>query len=174
MIPILRSITKGQTSRRSRQNNFVVPVAFLVLLLLVGQAFWLSNNSYLFAPFEVSRVDCEICNKLGTIRDPDNARIRKMCPACFGIGYKSIRRFDDQDVVCAACGGLGRLEENGTWRTCLRCDARGLHRAGDWKEIVELELLDVTEVVPESTNSAPAVSEPETPNIEPSPLNLQP
>ena len=167
MIPILRGMTKGQTYRGGRRNNFVMPVAMLVMLLLVGQAFWLSRNSHMFAPFAVSRIDCETCAKLGTIRDPDNARIRQMCPACFGVGFKNIRRFDDQDVICLACGGMGRLEENGQWRNCLRCGGRGLHRAGDWKEIVEL--LEAPEYIPETTNGAP-----ETFNIEPSTLNHQP
>lgn len=161
MIPNLRSMTKGQASQQGRQNYFVAPVAFLVILLLVGQAFWLSRNTHMFAPFAVSRVDCENCDKLGTLRDPNNSRIRLMCQACFGVGYKNIRRFDEQDVICLACGGLGRLEDNGIWRNCLRCDSRGLHRAGDWKEIVEL--LEVPELIPENTNGAP-----ETLNLEPS------
>jgi hypothetical protein len=34
-----------------------------------------------------------------------------MCPACYGVGYHTIRRFSEADVLCPACLGLGRLED---------------------------------------------------------------
>lgn len=145
MIRILRNITKGEVYRSGRRNSFVMPVAMMVIAVLAGQAFWLSRNSHMFAPFEVIRIDCDHCTKFGTVRDPDNPRIRAMCPVCFGVGYTSVRRFDELDVVCLACGGMGRIDdqEDGTWRTCRRCDGRGLHRANDWQEIIEVEEADL-------------------------------
>ncbi len=139
MIPNFRGLTKGETHRRGQRNNFIAPVALAVLVMLIGQGFWLTRNSHMFMPFEVSRVDCMECGRLGTVRDPDNQRIRTMCPACYGIGYHSVRRFDEKDALCLACAGIGRLKTDEGWRTCRRCDGRGMHRIGDWKEIVELE-----------------------------------
>jgi hypothetical protein len=171
MIPILRGMTKGMTRSGGRRNNFVLPVGILVGLLLIGQAFWLSRNNHLFVPFEVSRIDCVECARIGTVRDPENPSIRRMCQACFGVGYHQVRRFDEQDVLCAACGGAGRVDEDGTWRTCRRCDGRGLHRINDWQEMVDVIDLDDLAIIPENgvegtpvtpaPESAPAVENPE-------------
>ena len=140
MFPTLNELTKGQPRQR-RKNVFIAPVGILVVLFLVGQAYWLSQNGYLFAPFALSKVDCDYCQKLGVVRDEQNPRIMKMCPVCFGVGHHQIRRFDKEDVLCSACGGMGRFDEQGVWRSCKRCDGRGLHRINDWKEIVDLEVM---------------------------------
>lgn len=138
MIPILKAMTKGGTGR-GKKNNFILPVAMLGMLILVGQAYWLTDNRQLFAPFAISRIPCDYCAKMGVVRDGDDVRITRMCQACFGVGYKTIRGFDELDVVCAACGGLGRLKEQEEWRTCQRCDGRGIHRADDWERVVQSE-----------------------------------
>lgn len=138
MLPILRGMTKGST-RGSGRNRFVAPVAFLVLLILIGQAFWLTENRALFSPFAIDRIPCDKCARRGTVRDAADSRIVTMCPVCFGIGSHMIRWFDDLDVVCAPCGGMGRVDEEGVWRTCRRCDGRGLHRANDWQKIVPVD-----------------------------------
>ncbi len=138
MLPILKGMTKGST-RSGGRNRYVAPVALLVLLILVGQAFWLSGNRELFAPFTTTRIPCDHCAHRGTLRDAHDQRVMRMCPVCFGVGSKTLRRFDDQDVVCAACGGMGRIEEEEIWRTCRRCDGRGLHRADDWEKTVPVE-----------------------------------
>ena len=40
-----------------------------------------------------------------------------------------IRPFDAQDVICSACGGMGRIETDaGGAETCPRCDGRGFVR----------------------------------------------
>lgn len=138
MLPNLDGLTKGQ-SRKGRGNNFMLPVASLALLFLAGQAYWLSHNTHMFAPFAMTRIDCDTCGKTGVVRDPDNAQIMKMCPVCFGVGYHNIRRFDEEDAVCAACGGMGRTDIGGAWRTCERCEGRGLYRLNEWRQIVEIE-----------------------------------
>ena len=138
MLPILRGMTKGQV-RRGRKNNYVLPVALLVLLFLVGQMFWLNSNRHMFAPFATSRIECDHCARVGVIRDPTDSRKMSMCQACFGVGYKVVRTFDESEVLCAPCGGIGRLKENKQWRTCQRCDGRGLHRADDWKMLIDVE-----------------------------------
>jgi hypothetical protein len=138
MIPLLKGLTKGQP-RSGKRNQFVAPVALMVTLFLVGQAYWLSKNSYIFTPFSITKIDCDNCFKVGVVRDEENSRIMKMCPACFGVGSHTIRRFDEQDVLCVACGGIGRLESHGEWRFCNRCNGRGMHRMNDWKKIVEVE-----------------------------------
>jgi len=172
MIPILRGMTKGTTRRGGRSNNFVLPVGILVGLLLLGQAFWLSRNNHLFVPFEITRINCVECTRLGTIRDPENPEIRTMCPTCFGVGYHTVRRFDDEDVLCAACGGAGRVEEDDVWRTCRRCDGRGLHRANDWKEIVDI--IDVKDLPAASVQAVDAAPETPAPESAPPAENLEP
>jgi hypothetical protein len=138
MLPILKGITKG-SPRRGERNRYLMPVALLVMLFLIGQVFWLSSNRHLFSPFAIQRILCPACAKSGTVRDPENNRIVTMCPACFGVGYNTIRFFDEMDAVCAACGGIGRLSDEADWRTCQRCDGRGAHRANDWQRIMPVE-----------------------------------
>jgi len=154
MLPILKGMTKGSTRTSGRQNNYVMPVAALVVLFLVGQGFWLSRNTHLFTPFSVKRIDCDSCSKVGVVRDENDSRIMKMCPSCFGVGYHSVRRFDDLDIICAACGGLGRLDADGVWRTCERCEGRGVHRNSEWKTIVGLVTAE-----PEEDSSQPSTKE---------------
>lgn len=137
MRSLFKNLTKG-TRRDHRRNQYVAPVAMLVFLVLIGQFFWLSDNREMFTPFAIARFPCDMCAKRGTIRDAGDQQIVKMCPACFGVGSKMVRRFDANDVMCAPCGGMGRLEEDGVWRTCQRCDGRGLHRADDWKRVIPL------------------------------------
>ena len=136
-------MTKGGTGDRHR-NRYIAPVAFLVMLILLGQAFWLSENRTLFSPFAISRVPCAKCGKFGMVRDEADTSIMKMCQVCFGVGYHAVRKFDDLDGLCAACGGMGRVEEEGAWRTCRRCDGRGVHRLDDWKKVMPVEPAAVT------------------------------
>jgi len=161
MLPILKGMTKGSTHSSGRQNNYVMPVAALVVLFLVGQGFWLSRNTHLFSPFSIKRIDCDQCSKVGVVRDENDSRIMKMCPSCFGVGYKSVRQFDDLDIICAACGGLGRLDDHGVWRTCERCEGRGVHRNSEWKTIVGMVAVDTTELTiqPPSSNTQ-SIAEP--------------
>lgn len=143
MLPILKGMTKGSTRASGRRNNFIMPVVTLALLFLIGQGFWLSRNTHLFTPFSVKRIECDHCARVGVVRDEHDSRIMKMCPVCFGVGYHSVRRFDDQDAICAACGGMGRLESSGIWRNCERCGSRGVYRLDEWETIVNVEVVEV-------------------------------
>jgi hypothetical protein len=158
MIPSFRNLTKGSV-QHGRKNNYVMPVAMLTLLFLVGQVYWLSDNRHRFTPYRVARLPCDTCMKLGQVRDAEDGQRLVMCPTCFGVGHKQVRYFDDLDVICAACGGMGRLREgtNQVWRTCERCDGRGLHRDEAWERMVEVE----TYVVPPQAPPADASSAPE-------------
>lgn len=138
MFPLLKGLTKGQV-RHGNRNNYIMPVAALAILFLVGQVYWLSSNKHMFAPFAIARIDCDHCAKVGVVRDPDNPSLMSMCPVCFGVGYHSVRRFDDNDAICAACGGMGRTDIGGNWRTCERCQGRGVFRLNDWQTVVETE-----------------------------------
>jgi len=180
MLPTLKGMTKGQV-RRGRKNSYVIPVAFLVILFLIGQIFWLDSNRHMFMPFSIAKLDCDYCTKLGIVRDPNDSRIMAMCQVCFGVGYKMIRKFDELDVVCAACGGMGRIDEDGRWRTCQRCDGRGIHRADDWKRIVEVDermkngnqLSTFNTDLLKGTNEPPASPDPHIPNPEHRTLNTE-
>jgi DnaJ-class molecular chaperone len=132
------------------------------VLFLVGQALWLTQNKYLFAPFSINRVDCLHCQKVGVVRDAQDNSIMKMCPQCFGVGYHMMRVFDEEDIVCAACGGMGRTDISGAWRNCERCEGRGMIRLDDWTKVVDVEPGAVNNV-PESTVN----SQHSTSNIQP-------
>jgi hypothetical protein len=139
MLPILKGMTKGSTRGQRGRNRYIAPVAALVMFILIGQVFWLSSNRDMFSPFSISRIPCATCAKFGMVRDEVDSSIMKMCPVCFGIGYNTVRRFDELDGICAACGGMGRVDEDGAWRTCNRCDGRGVHRLEVWQKIVPVE-----------------------------------
>lgn len=142
MIGLFKTLTKGQV-KKNRSNNFIIPVALLVMLFLVGQRYWLDDNKYLFLPFSTSRMNCEECQKTGIVRDKDNQQIKKMCPSCFGVGYHIFRRFDERDAICPACGGMGRTDIDGEWGLCERCDGRGIFRMNEWREFVEIDDVDL-------------------------------
>ena len=119
---------KPPNRQRSAYIFLITMVGGLVLFL---QWQWLGQNRYLFAPFAIQRVECDLCGKTGRVPKPDANNELEMCPACYGVGYHTIRRFDESEVLCAACLGLGRLEgQEGFWRTCRRCDGRGLIQSG--------------------------------------------
>lgn len=141
MIRLFKTLTKGQV-KQGRSNNFILPVALLVILFLVGQRYWLDDNKYLFLPFSTSRMNCEVCQKTGIVRDRDNSQIKLMCPSCFGVGYHIFRRFDDRDAICPACGGMGRTDIDGDWGLCERCDGRGIFRMIEWEEFAEIDKVD--------------------------------
>ena len=120
--------------------------AYVLLIMMVGgfvlfmQWRWLGENRHLFAPFSIQRIECEVCGKTGQVPKPGANNVLEMCPACYGVGYHTIRRFNEADVLCPACLGLGRLEdEDESWRTCRRCDGRGLIEAGEEREEGEEE-----------------------------------
>ncbi|HMP72702.1 MAG TPA: hypothetical protein PKE55_05500 [Kiritimatiellia bacterium] len=133
MLPIrtiLRNATRGPRRFERKKNNMVMPVALLVLLFLIGQAFWLQQNKHKFRPFAIQRITCDHCQKIGLIPDPRQEQRLVMCPRCFGVGFNSVRRVHDLDMLCLACDGLGRLYDRdlAAFRTCRRCDGRGMNR----------------------------------------------
>lgn len=97
--------------------------------VLVAQMFWVTKNQYRFAPFAIDRIKCELCGGTGLVPEGDKANAPLvLCQACFGVGVHYIRRVDENDVLCAPCEGMGRVPEGEEWRTCRRCDGRGLVR----------------------------------------------
>lgn len=75
------------------------------------------------------RISCHRCEASGIVYTQDGQRVP--CPVCYGVGYRVVRYFDDNDRTCPLCGGMGRAEdfETGEVGTCPRCDGRGLiHR----------------------------------------------
>lgn len=99
-------------------------------LTLFGQMVWVSKNQHMFKPFSIERIRCHPCEGTGVLPDPARNNANRMCGACFGIGYHMVRRFDEADVMCPACEGLGRVQAEGEdWRTCRRCDGRGIIRS---------------------------------------------
>lgn len=103
-----------------------------VLALLQGA--WIVRNEDKFRPlllqFQLEKFECLNCNGRGVVRDPEQFEKVEMCPVCFGVGSRQVRRFSKQENMCPACVGMGRLIEgpDGEARICRRCGGRGLIR----------------------------------------------
>lgn len=126
--PQVRRPVRREDPRRWMYILAVVAVCGVTLIL---QIFWTAQNKHKFAPYAIERVVCDHCRGLGVLskRDKQGVQQLHLCPACYGIGARQIRRMDEDDVLCPACGGFGRVEnEDGSWRWCPRCDGRGLIR----------------------------------------------
>ena len=124
-----RKATRRVTDRQ--RMAFIMLVAAVGGFVLFLQWRWLEGNQHLFAPFSIQRITCDHCAKTGQVPKEGANNVLVMCPSCYGVGYHTVRRFDSRDVLCPACLGMGRLEEkDGTWRTCRRCDGRGLIQSG--------------------------------------------
>jgi DnaJ-class molecular chaperone len=74
------------------------------------------------------QVQCEHCESRGVVESPENPAKLELCPICFGLGSHLVRPLDEHDVLCPACGGLGRLydADSGLARDCRRCLGRGM------------------------------------------------
>ena len=126
-----RKRTKEPVRNNRQRSSIILLVGMVGGFVLFLQWRWLGDNKTLFAPFSIQRIHCEVCAKTGRVPDPEVNNALVMCPSCYGIGYHTIRRFDEAEVLCPACLGMGRLEDkDGAWRTCRRCDGRGLIRSG--------------------------------------------
>jgi hypothetical protein len=132
------SLHIGPRRRRARDDPrravYILAVVVACGITLILQVFWTAENRHKFAPFAIERVRCDVCRGLGVLSKPDEKGGRQlhMCPACFGLGARSIRRMDEHDALCPACVGFGRVEdEDGSWRWCRRCDGRGFVRQED-------------------------------------------
>lgn len=129
MIPMPR-YKKMREKPDSRRSIYILGVVAICGITLVGQVFWVAKNQFRFAPFAIERIRCEECGGSGMISRPDSNGVKRLylCEACFGIGSRQIRRVDEDDVLCPACIGFGRVEDENGWRWCKRCGGRGLVR----------------------------------------------
>lgn len=123
----------------------------LVLPLLLGVALlqwrWIARHRTslfkLSAAWYVERLPCELCGVTGMIRADEMPMVLQICPVCLGRGAAYIRRTDKLDVICPACGGMGRiLDGPGEAHYCERCGGRGLIRV---QEIEENAAFDSTQ-----------------------------
>ena len=122
---------KIKAPTRQQRSSIIALVIMVGGFVLFLQWKWLGQNNHLFAPFSIERIVCEHCGKTGRVPKEGANNVLEMCPACYGVGYHTLRRFEENEVLCPACLGLGRLEDrDGHWRTCRRCDGRGLIRSG--------------------------------------------
>ncbi|MCS6771707.1 MAG: hypothetical protein NZ740_06730 [Kiritimatiellae bacterium] len=128
---IRRRIPRRRPIRDSRRTASILAVVAVCAVTVVLQIFWTARNTHKFAPFSLERISCDACAGLGVVSvpKPEGGRRLEMCPACYGVGARQVRRFDEFDRLCPACAGTGRVEnEDGTWRWCERCGGRGLIR----------------------------------------------
>lgn len=139
MLPI-ESKAKKKRKKEPKRNDprrqlYILGIVAACGLALIGQTYWVSKNKVRFAPFAIERVRCDECKGLGLVSRPsaDDSKRLVMCEACFGLGSRQIRRIDDEDSLCPACVGFGRVDsgDDGTWRWCRRCGGRGLIRPPD-------------------------------------------
>ena len=126
------SILRVKRKFKIPQHTILGPVIIVVFVALVMQANWTRRNQRLFRGMMsgLERVACQYCRGIGTIMDEDETdrQTALHCPVCYGVGFRFIRRLDENDKLCPACGGMGRLQDpdTGHFRTCNRCDGRGL------------------------------------------------
>jgi hypothetical protein len=118
-----------------------MPVALVAVAVLIAQWFWVSRHQHMFQPFKVERIQCWYCGHTGVVHEPEDNPELSTCPVCYGVGGRQVRRFDREDKLCPACEGMGRLEDAAAgWRTCKRCDGRGLIRdAPPWHGAAVME-----------------------------------
>lgn len=147
----------GRRSPKVFSSAQILAGVLMLLLPLAAfyQSVWLSQNKSLFTPLvlrvQSERIDCWHCDGLGTIRLPQGSTNIVMCPICFGVGGHYVRRLPGRhEVLCPACGGMGRLwdPDLGGARYCRRCDGRGLIEVLDAEAMVQDEVELSTESGP--------------------------
>ena len=114
-----------------KQQTVMVLLLPILVFVAVLQWRWIGQNKQaLFrvrGSWYVERLSCELCADVGFIPSEEDPRIRVMCPLCLGRGGAYIRRLDNQDMICPACGGMGRIwDEPAGAHFCERCGGRGL------------------------------------------------
>ncbi|MBU1693624.1 MAG: hypothetical protein KJ726_11540 [Verrucomicrobia bacterium] len=119
-----------------KQQTVVALLLPLLFIVAVMQWRWISGNkSSLFrvgGSWYVERLSCELCGEMGFVRSEKDPRILQMCPVCQGRGGAYLRRLNDQDVICPACGGMGRIwDDPENAHFCERCGGRGLVHVED-------------------------------------------
>jgi hypothetical protein len=147
----------GRRPPRLFSNAQWLAAILMILFPLAAfyQSVWLSQNKTLFTPFimrvQSERIDCPYCGGLGTVRPSENSTNMMMCPICFGVGGHYVRRLPGRhEVLCPACGGMGRLwdPDLGYARYCRRCGGRGLISVLDSVEALGEKPGDTTTNVP--------------------------
>ena len=74
----------------------------------------------------VLEVPCDACGGTGWQLDGESGR-RETCPICLGHGARLLRKLHEDDYLCMACAGLGRVPDGeGGGMECPRCGGRGL------------------------------------------------
>lgn len=117
-----------------QQQTLLGTVIIAVFIALVLQAQWTRKNQRKFMGTlsGLERIGCQYCRGTGATMDElDETGMETVhCPVCYGVGFRFIRRLDPSDKICPACGGMGRFQDvdTGRFRTCGRCDGRGLIR----------------------------------------------
>jgi DnaJ-class molecular chaperone len=110
----------------------MAPVIMICFVALVYQYKWMKENKFRYGSnFAVERIPCGHCARTGLVPSREYETGITFCPQCLGLGGHYIKRIDDYDALCPACGGMGRVEdlETGKFRYCRRCNGRGLIRS---------------------------------------------
>ena len=118
-----------------RQQMVMLLLIPALLAVAVLQWRWIVGNKNLLhvkrAVWYVERVPCDLCGQTGVYREEEPPYPQYRCPICLGRGAGFIRKMDARDVICPACGGMGRLDDGLEGRWCGRCGGRGLIRADE-------------------------------------------
>lgn len=126
----MKTIIDFKKSRHSKVA-LLIPVGITAVIVLVMQMKWIEQNADKFvAVTSVEQIPCDYCDGRGIIKNPEDPGEFILCPICFGVGGNTVRYQDEYDTRCPACGGMGRLQDfhTGEFRTCNRCNGRGLIR----------------------------------------------
>lgn len=115
------------------------PLFLLIMVLLFGGAvYWQiqwqqhgKDDPFKEIAGHLETLPCPFCHGRGLIPAVgDASEIAAICPYCQGVGGHAVRKFDQYDKLCPACGGMGRIADPVTAevRECRRCHGRGLIR----------------------------------------------
>ncbi len=125
---------KRNEQKRRRTALYATIIILMMPAILLMQSTWISSHKDLFKQtlhlrLHTQYIPCDHCGGSGTVPVRGHPDQREKCPLCFGIGGHDIRKFGTNEVLCTACGGLGRVmdEKSGYCQTCPRCDGRGLY-----------------------------------------------
>ena len=137
-MPLNRRKKELKDPRDTRTTLIYVMTLFLGCgLVVILQGHWVAKNQelyrgskeptkrYLTGPNSSRLVTCSHCNFHGRVLVDDE---ELMCPICFGVGGRYVKRKDTSDRFCMLCDGMGRvLDGKGvSSQNCPVCDGRGV------------------------------------------------
>ena len=138
----------GQAKKNTSTGMMIGTIFVLAFIGLMMQVKWVGDNKDKFVDERVQRVYaqvaeatvmpiiCHYCDGHGLI-NRENKAIESFCPICFGVGKNRVKIFEEREMVCGPCQGMGRYFPEGADEagTCGVCSGRGLTLAEKVKTV---------------------------------------